>query len=232
MKNCLALRHVRFENAGLLQPILQQRGSPLRYLEAGVDEIDRAAIVEADLLVVLGGPIGVYEEETYPFLAAEAAAVKARLTQNRPTLGICLGAQLMAKALGATVAPGPAKEIGWAPLELTEAGQASPLRHIEKLHVLHWHGDNFALPPACSNLARTASCPHQAFSRGENLLGLQFHLEADPREIEAWLIGHAVELAAAGRDPRVIRSDTSRYGRELEAAATRALTEWLDNLSL
>ena len=231
MKNCLALRHVAFEDAGIVEMILRQRGCELRYFDVGVTELDTHAVADADLLIILGGPIGVYEEQAYPFLVPETAAIAARIELQRPTLGICLGAQLMAKVLGASVAPGPAKEIGWAPVELTRAGHASPLRHIAGLPVLHWHGDNFALPPHCENLASTAHCPHQAFRQGGNVLGLQFHMEADPRGIEAWLIGHAVELAKAGRDPRAIRHDTICYGQQLEHAAVRVFTEWLENLA-
>ncbi|MCZ3096428.1 gamma-glutamyl-gamma-aminobutyrate hydrolase family protein, partial [Acinetobacter baumannii] len=87
------------------EPLLIERGYTVRYLEAGVDAIDRATVTAADLLVVLGGPIGVYQTDRYPFLAEEKAAIAARLGQDKPTLGICLGAQLMAEALGATVAP-------------------------------------------------------------------------------------------------------------------------------
>ncbi len=103
-------------------------------------------ILEADLLVVLGGPIGVYEADSYPFLVDETDLIGRRIGLLRPTLGICLGAQLIAKSLGAKVAPGPVKEIGWARVELTDAGQTSPLRHLENVHVLHWHGDNFEFP--------------------------------------------------------------------------------------
>src|SRR6201999_289627 len=102
--------------------------------------------VESDLLVVLGGPIGAYEEDRYPFLTAELTLIGARLKAGRPTLGICLGAQLMARALGADVRPGAGKEIGWAPLVLSEAGRAGPLRHLGNEPVLHWHGDIFHLP--------------------------------------------------------------------------------------
>ena len=138
MKTCLVLRHVQFEDLGTLASILAQRGFEPRYEEAGVGEIDGPQVEDSDLLVVLGGPIGVYEQEAYPFLRHELAQISKRLAALRPTLGICLGAQLMAKALGAKVAPGPAKEIGWTPVELTAAGRASPLRHLEGLHVLHW----------------------------------------------------------------------------------------------
>ena len=105
-----------------------------------------------------------------------------------------------------------------------------PLRHIADVPVLHWHGDNLDLPPDCDNLAFTAVCPNQAFSKGKNLLGIQFHIEADPKGIEAWLIGHAVELAKAGKDPRIIRRDTQRCGKRLADAATRTLVEWVDNI--
>jgi GMP synthase (glutamine-hydrolysing) len=230
IRDCLALRHVAFESAGILESILRRRGCEIRYFEAGVEDLDACVVENVDLLVILGGPIGAYEVYAYPFLIPETTAIGARIACKRPTLGVCLGAQLMAKALGASVAPGPAKEIGWAPVELTAAGRVSPLRHIEGLPVLHWHGDNLAMPPGCENLAATPHCPCQAFRRGENILGLQFHLEADPRAIEAWLIGHTVELANAGLDPRVIRQDTGRYGKQLEEAATKVFVEWLDNL--
>jgi GMP synthase (glutamine-hydrolysing) len=149
---------------------------------------------------------------------------------QRRTLGICLGAQLMAKSLQANVGPGPAKEIGWAPVELTEAGRASPLRHLERVHVLHWHGDNFDLPAGCQSLATTAHCPFQAFRKGREVLGIQFHIEADPRYIEAWLIGHAVELGKANIDPDAIRKGTVRYGRALREAGEKILNEWLDDV--
>ena len=228
MKTCLVLRHVQFEDLGTLASIFQQRGVQPRYEDVGVGEIDGPQVEGADLLVVLGGPIGVYEEETYPFLRHELALISKRLAALRPTLGMCLGAQLMAKALGAKVAPGPAKEIGWAPVELTAAGRASPLRHLEGLDVLHWHGDNLNLPAGCDNLAFTPHCPFQAFRKGPNLLGLQFHIEAEARRIESWLIGHAVELAQARIDPRAIRRDALRHGETLQRAAAVIFNEWLD----
>jgi GMP synthase (glutamine-hydrolysing) len=231
MKSCLALRHVQFEDLGMLDRLLRRRDFTIRYLEAGVDDLAAPEIEAPDLLVVLGGPIGVYEEEHYPFLVPETAAIARRLARRRPTLGICLGAQLMAKALGAEVAPGPAKEIGWAPIELTKAGRQGPLRHLDGVHVLHWHGDNLALPDGGETLAVTKACPVQAFRRGSNLLGLQFHAEAEGRRLEAWLIGHTVELGKAGFDPRRIRDDTKRYGAALERKADLVFDEWLDQLS-
>lgn len=232
MKTCLALRHVAFEDLGTLASILAQRAFEMRYLDLGVDDIERADVEGSDLLVVLGGPIGVYEEDAYPFLVNESALILRRLERLQPTLGICLGAQLMAKALGSNVAPGPAKEIGLAPVELTPAGRASPLRHLEGIHVLHWHGDNFDLPPSCENLASTVHCPFQAFRKGSNVLGVQFHIEADPRRIEAWLIGHAVELGKAKIAASAIRQDMARHGRTLQHTGERVFNEWLDCIEM
>src|ERR1700731_1376710 len=124
-KSCLAVRHVAFEDLGLLGPLLAERGYDIRYHDAGIDRFDVDTLVAPDLVIVLGGPIGVYETETYPFIAGEVAAITRRLEADKPILGICLGAQLMAAALGARVAPGPVKEIGWASLTLTDAGRKS-----------------------------------------------------------------------------------------------------------
>ena len=228
MPDCVAIRHVAFEDLGLLATLLAERGFSVRYLDAGVEDIDASALIAPDLVVVLGGPIGVYEEDLYPFLRAEIAAIRARLDAAKPTLGICLGAQLMAKALGARVAPGPQKEIGWAPLVLTEAGRACGLGAFGTTPVLHWHGDNLELPANAVRLASTPACPSQAFSVGRSLLGLQFHIEVDPARIEQWLIGHTVELGKAGIDPRDLRRQAATLGRATAEKGRAALAAWLD----
>ncbi len=163
-------------------------------------------------------------------MAAEIAAIGARLKARKPTLGICLGAQMMAAALGAKVAPGPAKEIGYGPLSLTAGGRASPLAALEGEKVLHWHGDAFAVPPGGENLAFTEICPHQAFSLGAYALALQFHVEVEPKAIEAWLIGHTVELGKAGIDVREIRAQAARSGHQTAAAGKQMFRAWLDGV--
>jgi GMP synthase (glutamine-hydrolysing) len=222
------LRHVAFEGLGVLAEILPDFGFATRVVEIGVDPFPAEQIAECDLLVALGGPIGVYETEAYPFLVDEIAAIAGRLRAKRPTLGICLGAQLMAAALGARVAPGPAKEIGYAPLMLTEAGRASPLQALVGVNVLHWHGDNCALPAGAENLAFTSACPHQAFALGAHALALQFHAEVEPATLEAWLIGHAVELGKAGIDPRELRAQAARFGAATAAAGKKLFRDWLE----
>ncbi len=228
MTTCIALRHLTFEDAGILEDIFSARGIKLTYVEAGLAALDRAALMDADLLVVLGGPIGVYETDEYPFVVDEIAALRAHLDRRRPTLGICLGAQMIAAALGARVAPGPAKEIGYAPIDLTEEGKRSVLAPFAGVDVLHWHGDNLDLPPGAVCLASTKVCPTQAFTIGTHVLGLQFHIETKPQKLESWLIGHAVELSKSGISPSSLRAQAKRSGEATAAAGRRTLDAWLD----
>jgi GMP synthase (glutamine-hydrolysing) len=227
-KSCLAVRHVAFEDLGLLGPLVSAHGYAVRYHDASIERFDAGTLIAPDLIIVLGGPIGVYECETYPFVTDEIAAVAARLHANKPILGICLGAQMMAAALGARVAPGPVKEIGYAPLTLTAAGRTSVLAPLGASPVLHWHGDNCDLPDGCECLASTTHCLVQAFSRTPTQLALQFHLETDPARLEAWLVGHTVELEKAGIDPRKLRDEARKLGPALREVGSKVLSVWLD----
>lgn len=226
-RTALALRHVYFETLGTFEVELEEAGYTSRYVDVADEEVGAIDPIEPDLLVILGGPIGVYETQAYPFLATELDLIRRRLGAHLPTLGICLGAQLIATILGAKVSPTGVKEIGFAPVELTAAGADGPLRHLGGVPVLHWHGDAFDLPKGAELLATTAIA-NQAFSVGTDVLGIQFHPEADTsRDLEAWLIGHAAELAGAGIDPRQIRSDAREYGPALRDAGRAAFAEWL-----
>jgi GMP synthase (glutamine-hydrolysing) len=226
-----ALRHVGFEDLGSFETPLHVAGYNIEYVD--VAERDPALLdpLGPDLLVVLGGPIGVYDDAAYPVIMAERTLLDARLKADRPTLGICLGAQLMAAALGSRVYPGPEKEIAWSALELTEAGMSHPIAALMGVPVLHWHGDTFDLPSGCERLASTPICRNQAFSRGRNVLGLQFHPEAVAARFEHWLLGHASELATSGIDPVTLRRGAMRYGAGLEKASAAMLAEWLSQLS-
>ncbi|MCJ2142533.1 glutamine amidotransferase [Methylobacterium sp. E-066] len=232
MPIALVIRHVAFEDLGAFAAPIATAGYTIQYREAGLDELTPEDAQDADLLVVLGGPIGADQDDLYPFLHGEREALRARLAAGATTLGICLGAQLMAAALGARVAPGPGKEIGWAPVELTDRGRAGPLRHLEHVPVLHWHGDAFDLPPGADRLAATRLCPHQAFALGRHGLGFQFHPEADGQGFERWLIGHAVEIAATpGVSVPALRDDARRLGPGAAEAGRRCLGEWLGGLA-
>lgn len=226
-RTAVAIRHLGFEDLGSFASPLAEAGYTLRYHDIGIDALEALDPVVPDLLIVLGGPVGVGDAVAYPFLEEERALVAARLAAGRPTLGLCLGAQMMAAALGAPVASMGHREIGFAPLELTAAGLAGPLAELAGVPVLHWHGDAFALPPGAERLAHTPACAQQAFALGPNCLGLQFHPEAEGERIERWLIGHAAELAAAPVDIVALRADARRYGPALRTAGQALLTRWL-----
>lgn len=227
MKSAVAVRHIHFEDLGVLEPCLQNLGYDVRYVDAGMDDIAAIDPYDPDLIVILGAPIGANDQAVYPFLADEFDLVRQRLKTARPILGICLGAQIIARALGAAVEPMGVKEIGFSPLNLTEAGQSSPLAALGDAPVLHWHGDQFAIPTAAARLAWTTVCANQAFAIGEAVLGLQFHLEADPRTIERWLVGHACELGLAGLDPVTIRRQAAEFGPALAGLAPKVIEAWL-----
>jgi len=233
-RKAVVLRHVAFEDLGLLAPILDRGGWDVAMHDAAVADLDQPTIAQADLLIVLGGPIGVGDAADYPFLTREIALLERRLADNRPTLGICLGSQLMAAALGARVYAGPVKEIGWSALQLTDAGRASclaPLGEPDAM-VLHWHGDTFDLPAGAVRLASTAPYANQAFAIGPNALALQFHIEADPARLEEWYVGHTVELGAAKISIPALRSATARIAARATAQAERIFAQWLGELAL
>ncbi len=227
------IQHVAFEHAGVIGNALRARGHALQVFQAGVDDLAPIAENPADLLLILGGPIGVYETEAYPWLEAEIALIRQRLAAGGKMIGVCLGAQLIARAAGARVYAGT-REIGWAPISPTPAGQDSALAELASAHweVLHWHGDTFDLPPGAQLLASTAAVQNQAYAIGNEVLALQFHPEVMPRDIEAWLIGHTVELAKAGVDPRTIRARTAEVGATVAAAGERMFARWLQEAGL
>lgn len=230
-RTAIAIRHVHFEDLGAFDRVLCRHGYAVSYCDAGIDDIGAVDPLAPELIVVLGGPIGAYEELAYPFLGQEVRLLERRLAAARPTLGICLGAQLMARALGAGVYPASAKEIGWGELQLSEMGRAGPLRHLAGVPVLHWHGDTFDLPGAAELLAATEICANQAFSLGRHVLACQFHPEISGHGFERWLVGHAVEIAAVpGISPAALRRDTERFARDSAERGAACLSEWLAGL--
>lgn len=228
MKTVNVIQHLAFEDLGSLEDVFYQLGFRVRYFEAGVDDLSPALNYEG-LTVILGGPIGVYETEDYPFLVDEIAGLKQRLKANKPTIGICLGAQLIAHALGAKVYAGHQKEIGWSQLEI-KAVENNPLAALENVEVLHWHGDTFDLPSKATLFASSAIYPNQAFSVGSNILALQFHLEITEQSFEKWLIGHTCEIRHAGLSIPQLRADNLAYATQLESQTAKVIQHFLAHL--
>lgn len=233
MKTVLAIRHVAFEDLGSFGPVLAGLGYQINYVEAGLDDLRQVDALTPDLMVLLGGPVGVYEDDLYPWIRDELTLAERRLAADRPLLGLCLGSQMMARALGVRVYPGTGKEIGWAPVVLTERGRQSCLSHLapELTAVLHWHGDTFDLPQGALRLASTRQYENQAYSYGRAALAFQFHPEASARTLERWFVGHACEIAATpGISVPQLRADTQRHAPALERQGPLCLRQWLEEL--
>ena len=227
-KTIYAIQHLAFEDLGIFEDTFYELGYRVRYFEAGVDDLKQAFEFEG-LIIILGGPIGVYETEDYPFLNDEISYLKQRLAKKLPTLGICLGAQLIAHALGAKVYAGPVKEIGWSPLTLKNV-ENNPLLPIENTEVLHWHGDTFDLPEHAELLASSAIYPNQAFRIGQNILALQFHVEVASDSMEKWLIGHTCELRKASLDIPKLRAENVQFAPKLEVKSPHVLERFIKNI--
>ena len=181
-------QHVPFEGIGSMESVFRDSGALLDYTHYFADQ-NPPPLDAFDLLLVMGGPMGVYDEVEFPWLKEEKRALKAALFAGKPVLGICLGAQLMAEVLGGKVTKNPHKEIGWFPVEcLPEAASSWATEYFpERFNTFHWHGDTFSIPSGASPLFRSEGCANQGFAWGENALALQFHPEITPETAVSWV---------------------------------------------
>lgn len=228
-KKGLIIRHVPREGiAGFRDPV-EAAGYTLDRIDVDDPAFGSLDLSAPDLVIMMGGPMGVYEQERYPWIACQLRRLRRRLESDKPTLGVCFGAQMIAAALGARVYPGHAKEVGFH--ALTFVDPASPLRHLRQVPILHWHGDSFDLPQGVELLASSATYRHQAFRRGRNILALQFHAEmgADPR-FDDWICEWPDALVEAGSCPVTIRRQHMAHGTKAAAAGRRMIRQWLAEL--
>lgn len=217
---------------GSLRPLLESRGYRTHYRDADSARLRSIDPLEFDILIILGGPQRIDDVATHDSLQEELELLRVRCHYGLPTIGISLGAQLLACVLGGGVRRMPQPEIGLAPLELTPSGRDSCLRPLahSALPVLHWHADEIILPPGARRLASTPRCETQAFLHGERTLGLQFHLEADMDHISARLNRDRQELRMAGVDPVMLRMQALESAQRLRHACHAVMTRWLDDI--
>ncbi len=187
----LAFRHVPFEPLGRIADVLTGRGIEFEYVDLYAQPRRAVSIGDADALIFMGGPMSVNDD--LPYIRQELDCIAQAIALGKPILGVCLGSQLIAKALGARVYRNRVKEIGWAPVYWTEAARQDPLfSDLDSPEsIFHWHGETFDLPPGAELLAYSDACRHQAYHVGDNVYGLQFHLEATPETIAGWLLEDA-----------------------------------------
>lgn len=215
MRRVLVFQHVPYEILGTLDPLLRARRIRIRYVNFGRHPDARPDLAGYDAVIVLGGPMNVDEAERFPHLRTELGLIGEALGRGMPVLGICLGAQLLAHALGAAVGRNPVPELGWVDVAPTSAASTDPVLGVldQPSPIFQWHGDTFDLPPGAELLATSNTCRNQAFRFGKHAYGLQFHLEVDAPLVERWLCVHEAELhRVAGPDAaQRIRAETQRH---------------------
>jgi len=234
MRKLLVLQHVASEPLGVLDPLLRQAGFRIRYVNFGRDPFAQVEMSRYDGLVVLGGPMNVDEVDRCPHLLHEIEVIQAAVAREIPTLGICLGAQLLAAALGAQVHPAPVREIGWYPLKLSEAAASDPLfRHLDSsTPVFQWHAYTFTEPEGTVHLASTESCMNQAFRYRDFAYGLQFHLEVDAPLIQRWLrssyLQHELEPLGGEAHARAVEAQTAEHLHRSQTQAAALFNAFIE----
>ena len=233
MKSVGVLQHTACETLGTMEDVLRGNGTNFEYIETHRGALVPGEIADKSGLIVMGGPMGVYEYAKYPFLRDEMRLIESALKLERPVLGVCLGSQLLAAVLGAEVKKGERKELGWHVVTLSDSAAQDTLFSSVKTEFwpFHWHGDVFSLPKHAVRLASSRQTPHQAFRYGKNAYGILFHLEVTHGQISQMLLDFADELREAGGSAIEITEKTSRHLPALQEIASGVFGRWASLLS-
>jgi len=233
MRETIILQHDRCEGPGVIGDALRRRGQTLRTVRIYQGEPVPRAMDDASGLVIMGGPMGVYEAERFPHLRDELRLIEDALRRGRSVFGVCLGSQLLAAALGARVYPGGYQEIGWYRVDLTDAAASDPLLHDvpRTFTPMLWHGDVFDLPAGAVCLASSEMTAHQAFRHGDDVYGLLFHLEMTAPQLEAMVAAFATEIAAAGISADAILSPAATHLAPLSEIGTRVFDRFAERVA-
>ncbi len=228
MAKIWVLQHHPIENLGTIADALEGAALAWQYVRTFDGHPVPRDMKGAGGLIVMGGPMGVYESDRYPFLADEMRLIEAAIREHKPVLGVCLGSQLIAATLGAKVAPGPRKEIGWYPVRLAaEAANDRLLGGIPREFVaLHWHGDVFDLPRGAVALASSDMTPLQGFRYAENVYGFLFHIESTEQQVHAMAREFADEVKQAGADGARILEQAEENIEALSEIADTIFSRW------
>ena len=230
----LVFQHVPYEPLGTLDPLLRETGFRIRYVNFWREPEQRPELDRYAAIVVLGGPMNADQIDRHPNLRTEVEILREAVNRDMSVLGICLGAQLLAKALGGTVARNPAREVGWYDVDLTEEGKRDPVlsTFAPRQQVFQWHEDGIALGPDCVHLARSPASEVQAFRYGEHAYGFQFHLEADALIIERWLTVPENQALLEEERDRVdvesIRRQVPNSIGALESLSRQTFLRWIE----
>ena len=233
MKRLLVFQHVAHEILGTLDPLLKRAGFRIRYVNFSRQPDAQPSLDGYDGLIILGGPMSVNDSDRLPHLSREMHLIEQAMKRDLPVLGICLGAQLIAKALGAAVYANREKEIGWYDVAPTDDAKADRLlstwARSEK--IFQWHSDTFDIPRTSRHLAFSSLCSNQAFRYGSNVYGFQFHLEVEERMIQRWLRveENQIEIASLGEkiNPSRIHAETALHIRRLHELSDQVFGEFI-----
>ena len=234
----LVFQHVPYEPLGTLDPLLKDAGFRIRYVNFGREPDSRPTLDGYEALIILGGPMNSDQIDSYPNLLTEVEIIREAVDRDISVLGICLGAQLLARALGGTVSRTAVREIGWYNVEMTEAGSRDPVLSAfgPTQEVFQWHEDGISLPPGAELLAGSPASAVQAFRYGEHVYGFQFHLEANRPLIDRWLTVPAHRetlLEEEGTiDPDDIRRRAETSTGPLEQLSRETFSRWIDRFEI